>query len=106
MDIPINDCGEALVPIPDQIIRMLPHLYTTLGAPYGENLGPWWLRDGVVNRLLDAQSQLKRIYPSYSLAVFDAWRPISVLEFMINHAIETECEFRGIDINLDFRFFK
>ena len=45
--IPIQDCGEPLVPIPlEQFAIVTPHPYAALGAPYGER-SPYYVRAGV-----------------------------------------------------------
>jgi len=88
--VPIADCGEPLVPLPSYLPRVLPHPYVCLGAPYPESCGPWHLRLAVVLHLLRARSILKVTHPHWELQVFDAWRPIAVQTFMVNHAIQAE----------------
>ena len=46
-----------------------------------------------------AQQRLSEINPQLQLALFDAWRPISVQEFMFNYTIKETCKSKGIDIN-------
>jgi D-alanyl-D-alanine dipeptidase len=50
-----------------------------------------------MGRLARAQGCLQRRQCPYQLAVFDAWRPVAVQAFMVNHAIRQECEARGLD---------
>jgi D-alanyl-D-alanine dipeptidase len=50
-----------------------------------------------VKRLLEAQVQLQQRAPSLQLAIFDAWRPVAVQAFMVNHAIAEECRRQGVD---------
>ncbi len=76
---------------------MEPHPYVALGAPYGENLNPWYLREGVIKQLISAEDCLKDIRPELGLAVFDAWRPISVQAFMVEHTINEQCSIRGVN---------
>jgi len=94
--IPIADEGEPLVPLVD-LVRLEPHPYLSLGAPYGDQACPFRLRRGVMARLARAQGCLQRRHYPYQLAVFDAWRPVAVQAFMVNHAIRQECEARGLD---------
>ena len=95
--IPIHDCGEPLLELPPQLLRIEPHPYAVLGAPYGPGASPFRLRQGVLVRLLEAQRQLQRTHPIWRLAIFDAWRPVAVQRFMVQHAIGEECASRGVD---------
>lgn len=95
--IPIVDGDEPLVPLPPLLFRLEPHPYASLGAPYGENVCPFRLRQGVVQRLLDAQALLQQQQPTWRLAIFDAWRPVAVQRFMLAHATAQLCRERGVD---------
>ena len=86
--VPIDDCGEDLVPLPASLLRLEPHPYASLGAPYGAGGCPFRLRSGVVSQLLAAQEALRRHAPELRLAIFDAWRPLAVQRFMVRHAFE------------------
>ena len=99
--IPIEECHDALVALPPQLLRLEPHPYASLGAPYGEGASPFRLRQGVVERLIQAQATLQRFQPSWRLAVFDAWRPVAVQAFMVEHAIRCECQLQGVDPHRD-----
>ena len=57
------------------------------------------LRTSVLKRLIRAQQYLSEINPKLQLALFDAWRPISVQKFMFNYAIQETCKLKGIDVN-------
>lgn len=96
-EIPIQECGEPLLPLPPDLLRLRPHPYESLGAPYGDGLSPFRLRRGVIDRLLAAQAVLQQRWPCRRLAIFDAWRPIAVQRFMVAHAIAEECLRRGLD---------
>lgn len=86
--IPIEECGEALVAIPiEQFACVTPHPYVELGAPYG-SLSPYFLRQGVVKKLLQAQAHLQQQKPGWRLQIFDAYRPIPVQQFMVDYAFE------------------
>ena len=95
--IPIHDCAEPLLPLPADLLRLEPHPYVIAGAPYGANACPFRLRQGVIERLLQAQRLLQARSPGYRLAIFDAWRPLAVQRFMVAHAIVEECQRLGVD---------
>ena len=95
--IPIIDCGEKLIKLSEDLFLLEPHPYVSLGAPYGKFLDPWRLRHGVISRLVLAQEYLKRREPKLVLAIFDAWRPIPVQEFMVEHTVNEECLKRKIN---------
>ena len=95
--IPIHDCGEPMVELPPALLRLEPHPYAVLGAPYGAGASPFRLRAGVLARLLQAQEHLQRQHPDWRLAIFDAWRPVAVQHFMVEHAIGEECARQGVD---------
>tara|TARA_B100000700_G_scaffold198694_1_gene218567 strand:- start:798 stop:1553 length:756 start_codon:yes stop_codon:yes gene_type:complete len=97
--IKINECHEPLFSIPQSIFRLTPHPYMSLGAPYLNGADPWILRESVLQRLIEAQRYLTKRNPHLQLALFDAWRPISVQKFMFNYSIQETCKSRGIDIN-------
>ena len=98
-NIKINECNEPLVSIPESIFRLTPHPYMSLGAPYLTGVDPWVLRSSVLKRLIRAQQYLSDISPHLQLALFDAWRPISVQKFMFNYTIQETCKSKGIDVN-------
>jgi D-alanyl-D-alanine dipeptidase len=83
--IPIWDCGEPLIPIPlEQFAVESPHPYQKLGAPYGE-ASPYYLRQGVLNALIAAQTYLQEQRPGWQIQIFDAYRPVAVQQFMVDH---------------------
>lgn len=102
--IPIEDCGEPLQALPPALLRMDPHPYMALGAPYGASGHPFQLRLGVVQRLLDAQQHLVEHDPSLRLSIFDAWRPIAVQAFMVDHSIAELCRERGVELRSGHAF--
>ena len=95
--IPIADNGEPLQALPSFLLRIEPHPYRQLGAPYGPDGCPFRLRQGVIERLRRAQLELAATAPGWRLAIFDAWRPVAVQRFMVEHAIREECLVRGVD---------
>ena len=96
--IPIEDCGEPLQSLPMALLRMEPHPYMALGAPYGSSGNPFQLRQGVVQRLLEAQRRLIEHDPNLRLSIFDAWRPIAVQAYMVDHSITELCCERGVEV--------
>jgi len=59
------------------------------------------VRSSVLSRLAQAQNHLTQ-HPdseigSIHLLVFDAWRPVSVQAFMVEHAVREECKRRGLE---------
>lgn len=61
-----------------------PPPYVALGAPYGA-FGPWFLRRTVLARLLEAQHDLETQHGGFRLHLLDAWRPLAVQAFMVEH---------------------
>lgn len=83
--IPIEECGEPLVPIPlEHFAIELPHPYEKLGADYGER-SPYYLRQGVIEALIKAQFCLEKRNPGWRLKIFDAYRPVGVQQFMVDY---------------------
>ena len=97
--ITINECNEPLISIPKSILRLSPHPYMSLGAPYLAGTDPWVLRRDVLKRLILAQQYLSEIDPQLQLALYDAYRPISVQKFMFDYTIQETCKSKGIDIS-------
>ncbi|MDA0716672.1 MAG: D-alanyl-D-alanine dipeptidase [Cyanobacteria bacterium] len=95
--IPIAEVDEPLQEIPIALLRLEPHPYAALGAPYGPNRSPFRLRQGVLSRLLTAQQTLQKEQPGWCLVIFDAWRPVAVQRFMVHYSLVTECGRIGID---------
>lgn len=81
----IEEDGEPLVAISRARISFEePHPYVALGAPY-EGRGPWFLRSTVHERLLEAQGHLEKRRAGFRLHLLDAWRPLAVQAFMVEH---------------------
>ncbi len=98
--IPIQDCGEPLVAIPlDQFAWVDPHPYAVLGAPYGER-SPFFVRQGILKRLYQAQASLQETHPGWSIQIFDAYRPVAVQQFMVDYTFEQERQTLGLDPEL------
>lgn len=87
--IPIQECGERLIAIPlDNFSVELPHPYIKLGADYGKK-SPYCLRQGVVQALLEAQFLLEKRHPQWKIKIYDAYRPVGVQQFMVNHTFNS-----------------
>lgn len=95
--VPIRERDEPLVPLPAPLLRLEPHPYQALGAPYGTGLDPFRLREGVLERLMQAQVLLRGCGEDWQLAIFDAWRPLAVQHFMVEYTFRSECRRRGLD---------
>jgi zinc D-Ala-D-Ala dipeptidase len=99
--IEINECGEPLVPIPPEYFAFeTPHPYQKLGAPYHNSKAdsPYYLRQGVVDSLVAAQTQLQQNHQNLQILIFDAYRPVEVQQFMVDYtfnqiAVAQGCEF-------------
>lgn len=82
-NIPILETHEPLVPMPsDTFVYADPHPYAALGAPYG-GASPFFVREGVLAALLDAQKALEVQNPHWKLFMFDVYRPVAVQKFMV-----------------------
>lgn len=93
----IQECGEALVAISlSKFAVVSPHPYQKLGAPYGQ-FSPYFLRQTVLYKLVQAQSYLQAQKNGWRLQIFDAYRPISVQQFMVDYTFERLAEAEGID---------
>lgn len=94
--ISIDECGEPLVPLPQQRLAFVsPHPYVVLGAPYGEK-SPYFVRQGVLEALLEAQSTLEADYPGWRIQIFDAYRPVAVQQFMVDYTLAALVRERGL----------
>lgn len=83
--ISIVECGEPLVPIPLELFSVVsPHPYERLGAPY-EQKSPYYLRQSVLDSLIQAQDCLQRQHPHWRIQIFDAYRPVAVQQFMVDY---------------------
>jgi len=95
--ITIADCREPLQLLPPVLLRLEPHPYAALGAPYGAGESPFQLRSGVIQRLLLAQASLQRRDGALRLAIFDGWRPLAVQQFMVDTTIAEQCKRVDLD---------
>ncbi|MFM7439135.1 MAG: M15 family metallopeptidase, partial [Snowella sp.] len=95
-EIPITDCGEPLIPIPcEKFAVELPHPYEKLGANY-RGRSPYYLRQGIVQALLQAQDQLQQRHQGWQIKIFDAYRPLEVQKFMVNYSFNLLLKQRGL----------
>lgn len=85
LSIPIQDCGEPLAPINLDGVKLIkPHPYEALGADY-QGRSPYILRSGILDSLSAAKRVLNSLEEGYQILVFDAYRPIGVQKFMVEH---------------------
>ncbi|WP_347278060.1 M15 family metallopeptidase [Alkalinema sp. FACHB-956] len=86
--ISIAECHEPLVTLDHQTFCLVdPHPYAKLGAPYGDR-SPFSVRQGVRDRLIQAQQCLQQLKPGWRLQIFDAYRPIAVQQFMVDYTLQ------------------
>jgi zinc D-Ala-D-Ala dipeptidase len=85
--IPIAECHEPLIEIPPQFDRVTPHPYAKLGAPY-EDKSPFFVRQGILDRLLQADAELQKVRPGWKIQIFDAYRPVAVQQFMVDYTLK------------------
>ncbi|ACK65451.1 peptidase M15D vanX D-ala-D-ala dipeptidase [Rippkaea orientalis PCC 8801] len=96
-NIPIEDCHEPLVAIPlEKFAVESPHPYQKLGANYN-NKSPYYLRQGVLNALLKAQTDLEQEYPGWKIQIFDAYRPVEVQQFMVDYTFDLVIKKQGLN---------
>ncbi|MDY6937557.1 MAG: M15 family metallopeptidase [Cyanobacteriota bacterium] len=96
--VPICECGEPLVPIPpDRFAFESPHPYEKIGAPYGKR-SPFFLRQGVLDRLIAAQTHLQQQQPGWRIQIFDAYRPVEVQQYMVDYTFEETVRSRGLSL--------
>ncbi|HTL90301.1 MAG TPA: M15 family metallopeptidase [Leptolyngbya sp.] len=95
--IAIAECQEPLVEIPDQFDRVTPHPYAKLGAPYGEK-SPFFVRKEILDRLLQADSNLQKLRPGWKIQIFDAYRPVAVQQFMVDYALKDLVNAKGLEL--------
>jgi zinc D-Ala-D-Ala dipeptidase len=94
--IPILECGEPLVKIPLELFAVeVPHPYEKLGAIYGE-YSPYYLRQSVVENLIQAQNYLDSLHPHWHIQIFDGYRPVTVQQFMVDYSFATAVQDRGL----------
>ena len=96
--VPIEECGEPLVAIPLRLFAVeTPHPYIKCGADY-EGKSPYYLRQGVLDRLIQAQEYLQQLHPGWQIQIFDAYRPVEVQEYMVDYTFRQTVAIRGLDI--------
>jgi zinc D-Ala-D-Ala dipeptidase len=96
--VPIQECGEPLVAIPLRLFAVeTPHPYIKCGADY-EGKSPYYLRQGVLDRLIQAQDHLQQLHPGWRIQIFDAYRPVEVQEYMVNHTFGQVVANRQLDL--------
>ncbi|MDJ0703107.1 MAG: M15 family metallopeptidase [Leptolyngbyaceae cyanobacterium MO_188.B28] len=94
--IPIIESGGPLVPIPlDRFAAVKPHPYEALGAPYGAR-SPYYLRQDVLQRLIQAQEKLQQQQSGWRIQIFDAYRPVAVQQFMVEYTFNQQVEAMGL----------
>ncbi|MCU0552806.1 MAG: D-alanyl-D-alanine dipeptidase [Leptolyngbya sp. Prado105] len=95
--VPIAECYEPLVEISTQFDRVTPHPYAKLGAPY-EDKSPFFVRKGILDRLLLANAELQKVRPGWKIQIFDAYRPVAVQKFMVDYTLEELVNANGLEL--------
>jgi zinc D-Ala-D-Ala dipeptidase len=96
--VPIQECGEPLVAIPLELFAIeTPHPYIKCGADY-EGKSPYYLRQGVLDRVVRAQASLQQIHPGWRIQIFDAYRPVEVQQYMVDYTFNQTARDRQLDI--------
>ena len=94
--VPTVPGSEPIVIIPTPEFDLVtPHPYAMLGAPYGEK-SPFYVRSGVLHKLRQAQSKLESIQPGWRIRIFDAYRPVAVQQFMVDHTLQEILAAKGL----------
>ncbi|MDD1415176.1 D-alanyl-D-alanine dipeptidase [Dolichospermum sp. ST_con] len=94
--IPIIECSEPLVKIPLELFAVeSPHPYQKLGADYGGH-SPYYLRQSVIENLIQARSYLQLLHPNWYIQIFDAYRPVAVQQFMVDYSFGEALRERGL----------
>lgn len=95
--IPIIECHEPLVPIPlERFAVFSPHPYIKVGADYGTQ-SPYFLRQGVLDALLEAQEYLQETHPGWRIQIFDAYRPVEIQQYMVDYTFGEVLREKGLD---------
>ncbi|MDY7015765.1 MAG: M15 family metallopeptidase [Cyanobacteriota bacterium] len=83
--IPIVECGEPLVAIPlERFAIVEPHPYVKAGADY-QGRSPYFLRQSVLEALIQAGENLRDSHPDWQIQIFDAYRPVEVQQHMVDY---------------------
>jgi D-alanyl-D-alanine dipeptidase len=95
----IQENGEPLKPIPNESFSFEDsHLYAGAGAPYGE-ASPYFLRQGVLERLIEAQRALELEISGHRFKIIDGFRPKAVQIYMRQFVHDGYARKAGLDPN-------
>ncbi|MBI3419395.1 MAG: D-alanyl-D-alanine dipeptidase [Proteobacteria bacterium] len=94
----IQECGEPLVSLEAMgcFTFQDPAPYAAVGAPYGD-MGPYYLRQGVAERLRRAQDNLNKLLPGWHIRIFDGLRPLAVQEYMVAYSFAEHARAKRLD---------
>jgi zinc D-Ala-D-Ala dipeptidase len=96
--VPIEECHEPLVAIPLELFAIeTPHPYMKCGADY-DGKSPYYLRQGVLDRVIKAQVGLQHIHPGWQIQIFDAYRPVEVQQYMVDYTFQQTVAERKLDL--------
>jgi D-alanyl-D-alanine dipeptidase len=95
----IQENGEPLKPIPIDLFSFEdPHLYVKAGAPYSA-ASPYFLRQGVLARLIKAQQELEHEMSGHRFKIIDGFRPQAVQIYMRKFDHDKYAREAGLDPN-------
>jgi D-alanyl-D-alanine dipeptidase len=96
--VPIAECHEPLVAIPLELFAIeTPHPYIKCGANY-DGKSPYYLRQGVLDRVIRAQAGLQQIHPGWRIQIFDAYRPVEVQQYMVDYTFQQTVAERKLNL--------
>lgn len=96
--VPIQECHEPLVAIPLELFAIeTPHPYIKCGADY-HGKSPYYLRQGVLDRVIRAQAGLQQRHPGWQIQIFDAYRPVEVQQYMVDYTFHQTVASRNLDL--------
>ncbi|WP_310428474.1 M15 family metallopeptidase [Chamaesiphon sp. VAR_48_metabat_135_sub] len=68
------------------------------GADY-EGKSPYYLRQGVLDRVIQAQERLQQLHPDWQIQIFDAYRPVEVQQYMVDYTFRQVVADRNLDLD-------
>ncbi|WP_373542575.1 M15 family metallopeptidase [Chamaesiphon sp.] len=96
--VPIEECHESLVAIPLELFAIeTPHPYIKCGADY-QGRSPYYLRQKVLDRVIQAQAGLQQLHPGWRIQIFDAYRPVEVQQYMVDYTFHQTLAQRKLDL--------
>ena len=93
----IEECGDPLLAIAlPNIVLTEPRPYQQLGADY-QGKSPYCLRSRVIEALKKAQESLEQRCSGWKIQIFDAYRPVEVQQFIVDHTFAFLLQQNGLE---------